>query len=108
MELRGEVKQILTPTTGQTARGEWQRQEVVFEYLDGQYSRNVAVTFFNKSEDVAKLSVGTTATFHFNVESKEYNGRWFTNLSVWRLSDIENTSPQGQPQSAPPVAQPPF
>ena len=54
MEFEGVVYKILPLTQGTSARGEWQRQDVVFE-LPSEFSRKICVTFFNKPSDVAKL-----------------------------------------------------
>ncbi|HJG10174.1 MAG TPA: DUF3127 domain-containing protein, partial [Alistipes communis] len=49
MEFEGVVYKIMPVTRGTSARGEWQRQDVVFDYNDGgQFSRKICVTFFNK------------------------------------------------------------
>ena len=53
MEFEGVVYRILPPTSGTSARGEWKRQEVVFE-LPQEFSRKICVTFFNKESDVAQ------------------------------------------------------
>ena len=59
MEFEGVVYKIMPVTRGTSARGEWQRQDVVFDYNDGgQFSRKICVTFFNKESDVAKLREG--------------------------------------------------
>ena len=74
MEFEGVVYKILPLTQGTSARGEWQRQDVVFE-LPSEFSRKICVTFFNKPSDVAKLREGATYTVSVNVESREYNAR---------------------------------
>ena len=53
MEFEGTVYKILPVTKGTSARGEWQRQDVVFEMNEGSFTRKICVTFFNKPEDVA-------------------------------------------------------
>ena len=77
MDFEGKVLQILQPTKGTSSRGEWQRQEVIFE-MTQEFSRKVAVTFFNKPADVEKLRVGESYIVSVNIESREYNGRWYT------------------------------
>ena len=69
MEFEGVVYKILPLTQGTSARGEWQRQDVVFE-LPSEFSRKICVTFFNKPSDVAKLREGATYTVSVNVESR--------------------------------------
>lgn len=100
MEFEGKVVQILAATTGTSARGPWQRQDVVFE-MPQEFSRKVCVKFFNKPDDVAKLRVGGTYTVSFNLESREFNGRWYTDVSAWRVQSKEQ---QAAPASAAPMS----
>ena len=87
MEFEGVVYKILPLTQGTSARGEWQRQDVVFE-LPSEFSRKICVTFFNKPSDVAKLREGATYTVSVNVESREYNGRWYTDVRAWIPAEL--------------------
>lgn len=99
MEFEGIVYKILPVTRGTSSRGEWQRQDVVFE-VPSEFSRKICVTFFNKESDVAKLREGAAYTVSVNVESREYNGRWFTEARAWRIT--RKAAQQPQPQA--PVA----
>ena len=86
MEFEGTVFRIMPPTSGQSARGAWQRQEVIFDMKSqSQYPRNICVTFFNKPEEVSRLVVGTEYTVSIDVESREYNGKWYTDVRAWRI-----------------------
>ena len=78
MEFEGTVYKILPLTKGTSARGDWQRQDVVFEMNEGSFARKICVTFFNKPDDVARLREGAAYNVSVNVESREYNGRWYT------------------------------
>jgi len=97
MEFEGKVIQILPATSGTSARGPWQRQDVLFE-MTQEFSRKLCVTFFNKPDDVAKLRVGGLYQVSVNVESREYNGRWYTDVREWRIQSKEQ-----QPAAAAPM-----
>ena len=84
MEFEGVVYKILPATGGTSARGEWKKQEVIFE-IPSEFSRKVCVVFFNKESDVARLKEGATYTVSINIESREYNGRWYTDVRAWRV-----------------------
>ncbi len=84
----------MPPTSGQSARGAWQRQEVIFDMKSqSQYPRKVCVTFFNKPEEVARLVVGAEYTVSIDIESREYNGKWYTDVRAWRIVTKEQTPP---------------
>ena len=95
MEFEGIVYKILPATSGTSARGEWKRQDVVFE-LPQEFSRKICVTFFNKEHDVAQLHEGQAFIVSVNVESREYNGRWYTDVRAWRVQPKQAEAPQQQ------------
>lgn len=87
MEFEGTVFKILPVLKGTSARGEWQRQDVVFDVPEGTFSHKICVTFFNKPDDVARLKVGAEYKVSVNVESREYKERWYTDIRAWRLQE---------------------
>lgn len=94
MEFEGTVFKIMPATSGQSARGAWQRQEVIFDMKSqSQYPRKICVTFFNKPEEVARLSVGVEYNVSIDIESREYNGKWYTDVRAWRIVAKEQTAP---------------
>ena len=98
MEFEGTVFKIMPVTKGTSARGEWQRQDVVFEMNEGSFTRKICVTFFNRPDDVARLKEGAAYTVSVNVESREYNGRWYTDVRAWRIQPKENQAQPVTPQ----------
>ena len=101
MEFEGKVLQILPPTSGQSARGTWERQTVVFEQPNKQYGKELAVTFMNKGQEVANLRVGESYIVSFDIESRNYQGRWYTDVRAWRVQPV-------QAAAAPAASMPPF
>ncbi len=91
MEFEGVVHKILPMQQGTSARGEWQKQDVVFE-LPTERGRKICVTFFNRPSDVEMLHEGSTYIVSTNVESREFNGRWFTDVRGWRVQPATNSA----------------
>ena len=86
----GIVFAILPEQSGTSARGEWHNQNVVFEMqTNSAYPRKVSVKFFNKRDEVARLVVGAAYKVTFDVESREYNGRWYTDVIGRRVEPKE-------------------
>lgn len=104
MEFLGVVYRIMPQQSGTSARGQWQKQEVIFEQPD-EFSRKVCVTFFgDRVQDAATLQVGEKVNVSCNIESREYNGRWYTDVRAWRIQKVQ---PE-QPAAAPIPDLPPF
>ena len=106
MEFEGVVYKIMPVTRGTSARGEWQRQEVIFE-LPQEFSRKICVIFFNKESDVARLREGMTCTVSVNIESREYNGKWYTDVRAWRVQPKEETAAAPAMPDMPPFTEEP-
>lgn len=97
MEFEGIVYKILPVQRGTSARGEWSKQEVIFE-MPSEFSRKICVTFFgDRAADAAKLREGDKVQVSINIESREYNGRWYTNASAWRITKAAPEQPAPQP-----------
>lgn len=102
MEFEGIVYKILPMSSGTSTRGDWQRQDVVFE-MPQEYSRKICVTFFNRPSDVAQLKLGAMYDVSVNVESREYNGRWYTDVRAWRLKPKDSPAKDAGPAEAEPA-----
>ncbi|WP_294599415.1 DUF3127 domain-containing protein [uncultured Rikenella sp.] len=112
MDLELTVNMLLPVVKGQSARGEWTKQEVIFE-IPGEYSRKLCVGFWNdRAVDAAALRPGDRVALSVNIESREYNGRWYTEVRAWRMSRLDvvqqpaQAMGQGAPTAAPAAAAP--
>ena len=99
MEFEGTVVVVLPVVKGTSARGEWIKQEVVFEQ-PGDFGRKVCVGFWgDRAQEAGTLKPGEKVSIAANVESREYNGRWYTEVRAWRMSRVA-----AQPAAAVPPA----
>lgn len=104
MEVKGRIFQILEPITGQSAKGgTWKKQDFVIETLDDQYPKKVCFSNWNDKIQLEALSADNILTVQFDAESREYNGKWYTNLTAWKAdSESAATADNGIPV-APPI-----
>lgn len=106
MEFVGKVLEILPATSGQSARGTWERQIVVFEQANKQFGKEIAVTFMNKAQDVAMLRVGESYTVSFDIESRKYMDKWYTDVRAWRVQ-LQQSQAQPPMHDMPPFMEEP-
>jgi len=92
MEITGKVIQLNEPLTGKSARGEWKKQELIIETED-QYPKQVCLLNWNDKVDVSNLKPGQKITAGINIESREFNDRWFTDVKIWKLNVAEDEAP---------------
>lgn len=108
LELEGKVFQVLPEQTG-TSQGSgktWRKQAFVIE-TEEQYPKKVVFNGWNDTVDAIKgLQVGEKIKINFRAESREYNERWYTDLTVWRIVKINEQTITGTNNSAPPVEPP--
>jgi hypothetical protein len=101
MDIVGKIIQVLPLQEGISKTGNpWKSQSYVLETQE-QYPRKVCFEIFG--EDRIKnnpCNVDDVVTVSFDIESREYNGRWYTSIRAWRVQQGNMLS-----QSAPePVA----
>jgi hypothetical protein len=84
MEVKGKVIQVLTPQTGQGKKGTWRKQEFILE-TQSQYPKKVCLSLWGDKIDQFKVSAGDTVTASVELESREYNSRWYTEARAWKI-----------------------
>lgn len=81
MELEGKVIQDLPLVEGISKAGNaWKKKEWVLETL-GNYPKKVKIHFFGDRADSNRLELGKTYAIGIDIESREFNGRWYTDVS---------------------------
>ena len=110
LELEGTLRQKLGVQQGTSARGAWAKQEFILEYPDGNFTSQVCFTAFgqDKVAELDKYQVGDRIKVSFNLKSREYNGRWYTDLSIWRIAPALQGAAPAAPVAAPVAAAPAF
>ena len=86
MELIGKIIQILTLQEGVSKAGNpWKKQEYILETLGTQYPRKVCFNLFGDNVDKFPMQVGQDVTVSIDIESREFNGRWYTDVRAWNV-----------------------
>ena len=105
MELVGKIIQVLPAQEGVGRNGNpWKVQPYVLETLD-QYPRKVHFEVFG--EDRIKQNpceIDQLVTISFDIESREFNGRWYTSIRAWRIQQGDMTQAAAPAPAAAPVA----
>jgi hypothetical protein len=107
MEIEGKITQLLAEQTGQGKNGQWRKKEYVMETGD-QYPKKVCFNIWGDKIDQFKVKEGDAVKVFFDLESREFNGRWYTDVKAWKIeSQGASTSelpplPDGPPMDIPP------
>lgn len=98
MDLKGKILQSLPLVTGQGKNGPWRKQEFLIETLD-QYPKKVLFSLWSDKIDQNPFSIGQDVVVSFDAESREYNGRYYTELRAWKVSAGGATNSNPAPQN---------
>lgn len=97
MQLSARLIQVLPLQTGMGKNGEWKKQEIIVE-TDGQYPKKICISVWGDKLDNVPLELGSYLNIDFDVESREFNGRWYTDVKAWK---VEVAGPGAEAQGAP-------
>ncbi|WP_341227575.1 DUF3127 domain-containing protein [uncultured Arcticibacterium sp.] len=100
MEISGNIVQVLPLQSGEGKNGTWRKQDFVIE-TEGTYPKKVCVSMWGDKINENLIKAGTTVTASIEVESREYNGRWYTDVRAWKLEGQAASAPPEGPASAP-------
>ena len=102
LEITGKLLQKLHVQSGQSAKGAWSKQEFILETQEN-FPKKVCMSVWgtDKVAELGSFSDGETITVSFNLESRSYNERWYTDVRAWRIERVS------APPGVPPAQEPP-
>ena len=90
-EITGKIIAVLPTKSGTSARGtQWYSQTAVIETHE-QYPKRVAFDVLGDKIAEFYLQVGEEVTVSFDINAREFNGKWFNSVNAWRV--VRNQSP---------------
>jgi len=85
MEIKGKIIDCLPVKSGQSSNGEWRKQEYVLETAS-QYSKKICFMVWGEKIEQFAIQKGESIEVSIDLESREYNGRWYTDVKAWKVS----------------------
>ncbi len=96
MEVTGKIIVALPEVGGTSQKGNaWKKREYVLETQE-TYPRKIFFNFFGDRVDQFPLQVGQMVKLSFDIDSREYNGRWYVEVRAWKAEDA-NAASAGAP-----------
>ena len=113
MDITGKIIAALEPRTGtsKASGNPWKSQEFVLETVGEQYPKKMMFNIFGEDKlQQAAINVGDVVTVSFDINAREFNGRWYNDIRAWRVShdtaQAAPAAPTAQAASAAPAADP--
>ncbi|MCH7401562.1 DUF3127 domain-containing protein [Belliella kenyensis] len=92
MEINGKIVQILPEQSGNGRNGTWRKKDYILE-TGGNYPKKVALTVWGDKIDQFNLQQGEDVNVGIEIESREYNGRWYTDVKAWKVDKQGASTP---------------
>jgi len=89
MQVQAKLIQVLPLQTGTGKNGEWKKQDIIVETFD-QYPKKICVSIWGNKIDNNILQVDNKLDIAVNIESREFNGKWYTDVKAWKI-ELQNT-----------------
>lgn len=100
MQLIGTLRELLPVVEGQSANGSWKKQDIIVETHE-QFPKKVCISLWGDKLSDVSLVAGQPYSIDINIESREYNGKWYTDIKAWRIADfIQSQQPTSTPGSS--------
>ncbi len=102
MDIQGKIINVLPERGGVSQRtgSEWKVASYVLETFE-QYPRKMVFEVFG-TDKIAQfnIQVGQSLTVSFDIDAREYNGRWYNTVRAWRVAPFD---PNAQAAPAAPM-----
>ncbi len=89
MQLSAKLIEVLAIQIGQGKNGEWRKQDIIVE-TDGQYPKKICISLWGDKIVDSNLQIGQQYIYDLDIESREYSGRWYTDIKAWRIESSNN------------------
>jgi hypothetical protein len=104
LELIGKLIRTLPLQSGTSARGAWSKQDFILETQEA-YPRKVCVSAWgDRVNELSTMAEGDTLKININLESREFNERWYTDVRAWRIEKQQPLAAAASSQAAPGAA----
>jgi hypothetical protein len=91
MEIKGKIISILPLASGTSAKGPWKKQEYILQ-TEEQFPKKICFVIWGEKIDEYALRDSDKVTVSIDIESREFNGRWYTDVKAWKVAKDQKDS----------------
>ena len=101
MEFRGRIYKLFPIQSGKSAKGnDWEKQDFIFEYFEHEtdrWSDKVLLSIMGERIREADLHEGDEVIVGFGHNTREWNGKYFNDVRVYKLEKVAKTQATAKP-----------
>ena len=90
MEIKGKIIETLKLQEGSGKNGPWKKQDIIIE-TESKYPRKICIAVWGDKINYETLQIGNFLFINIDIESKEYNGKWYTEIKAISFKTEDKT-----------------
>jgi len=87
MEIEGKLLQALPVQNITSQKGAMKKMDFVIE-IESKFPRKICFALWNDKIDLFSAKAGDSVKVYFDLDSREYNGRWYTEAKAWKVENL--------------------
>jgi len=92
MQLKAKLIELLPLQSGEGKNGTWKKQDIIVETV-GEFPKKICISCWGSLANNEMIKeIGKTFVFSIDIESKEYNNRWYTEIRALKIEDVSKTN----------------
>ncbi len=101
LEITGKLTSLLETQTGNGRNGTWSKRDFVIETTEN-YPKQICFSVWgDKVAELNTYQIGEALKVSFDPSSREFNGRWYTELKAWKVERQASNQPNAQAATPP-------
>ena len=103
MQFQGRIYKLFPVQSGTSQRGDWMKQDFIFEYFEqptDRYADRVLLSVMNDRIKEYDLHEGDEVIIGFGHNTREYQGRYFNDVRMYhfeKVKQVEKATAQPSP-----------
>lgn len=100
MQFQGRIYKLFPIQSGTSSRGEWMKQDFIFEYFEAptdRYADRVLLSVMNDRIKEYDLHEGDEVIIGFGHNTREYQGRYFNDVRMYHFEKVKQVKATAQP-----------
>lgn len=96
LSISGKVMDVLQEMSGEGRNGPWRKRDFILE-TQGNYPKQICMTQWGDQIDASPVQKGEMIKASIDIQSREYNGRWYTDVKAWRVEKESGSAAEDEP-----------
>lgn len=98
MNIKAKLIKLLPLQTGIGKNGQWRKQDIIVE-TDSQYPKKICLSIWGDKINDKQLIIGNQLDITFELESREFNGKWYTDVRAIQLVSKQDKVTHSLPEN---------